>query len=382
MLPRAAKIQHPPLAALNFGRLAFIPPAIPVPPKYDESLFENTKMSFGEHLEELRGALFKSVAALVIGFLISLIFANQFVDKIQTPLRKALKEYYLEQEKQRFIDELKASGGPIPENLDAIGEAWKERGLITTEHRIDKKQVVEFISQAYPQLPLPQDDVLFPPREVADAGEDSRFLNLRFYHRIDNDPRVRTIATGTQDPFLILIKAALVLGAVISGPFIFIFIWQFVAAGLYPHEKSYVRIFLPISIVLFITGAAIAYFAVIPFVLEYLLWFFQIMGIDPVLRITEWISFVMILPIGFGIAFQLPLVMMFLERIGIFTVESYLSKWRMAVLVIFVVSMFLTPADPWSLIFMAVPLTFLYFGGILFCKWMPRRTTPFGEMVD
>lgn len=339
-------------------------------------------MSFGEHLEELRGALFKSVAALVIGFLISLIFANQFVDKIQTPLRKALKEYYLEQEKQRFIDELKASGGPIPENLDAIGEAWKERGLITTEHRIDKKQVVEFISQAYPQLPLPQDDVLFPPREVADAGEDSRFLNLRFYHRIDNDPRVRTIATGTQDPFLILIKAALVLGAVISGPFIFIFIWQFVAAGLYPHEKSYVRIFLPISIVLFITGAAIAYFAVIPFVLEYLLWFFQIMGIDPVLRITEWISFVMILPIGFGIAFQLPLVMMFLERIGIFTVESYLSKWRMAVLVIFVVSMFLTPADPWSLIFMAVPLTFLYFGGILFCKWMPRRTTPFGEMVD
>ena len=67
----------------------------------------------------------------------------------------------------------------------------------------------------------------------------------------------------------------------------------------------------------------------------------------------------------FGISFQLPLVMLFLERIGIFDVHAYLTKWRMAILVIAVTSMMLTPADPTSMMMMAVPLTFLYFLGIL-----------------
>ena len=87
----------------------------------------------------------------------------------------------------------------------------------------------------------------------------------------------------------------------------------------------------------------------------------------------------MALPIGFGLAFQLPLVMLFLERIGIFTVESYLASWRISVLVIFVLSMVLTPADPYSMFLMALPLLFLYAGGVLMCKLMPRRKSPFDE---
>jgi sec-independent protein translocase protein TatC len=100
-------------------------------------------------------------------------------------------------------------------------------------------------------------------------------------------------------------------------------------------------------------------------------------GIEP--RITEWLGFVLILPLGFGIAFQLPLVMLFLERIGVFNVEAYLSKWRIAVLVIAVLSMVLTPADPGSMLLMFVPLTVLYFGGILLCLFMPRRRSPYEE---
>jgi sec-independent protein translocase protein TatC len=75
--------------------------------------------------------------------------------------------------------------------------------------------------------------------------------------------------------------------------------------------------------------------------------------------------------LGFGISFQLPLVMLFLERIGVFSIENYVSKWRLAVVVICMLSMFLTPADPGSMILMAVPLVFLYFGGILLCRYMP-----------
>jgi sec-independent protein translocase protein TatC len=101
------------------------------------------------------------------------------------------------------------------------------------------------------------------------------------------------------------------------------------------------------------------------------------LGIDPDPRINEWLSFVLFLPVGFGLGFQLPLVMLFLERIGVFTVKSYYAQWRVAVLVIFVLAAILTPPDPYSMLLMAVPLSVLYFGGIMLCKLMPRRPNPF-----
>jgi sec-independent protein translocase protein TatC len=71
-----------------------------------------------------------------------------------------------------------------------------------------------------------------------------------------------------------------------------------------------------------------------------------------------------------------------LERIGIFSVATYTSHWRIAVLVICVLAMIFTPTDPWSMILLATPLVALYFFGILMCRLMARRTTPFGERID
>jgi sec-independent protein translocase protein TatC len=116
-------------------------------------------------------------------------------------------------------------------------------------------------------------------------------------------------------------------------------------------------------------------------VLNFLFTFNKAMNIDPDPRISEWLGFVLLLPVGVGISFQLPLVMLFLHRIGIFTVQNYLQKWRIAVLVIFVLAMLLTPADPVSMLLMAVPLTALYFGGIGLCQWMPRIRSPY-ELPD
>jgi sec-independent protein translocase protein TatC len=177
-------------------------------------------------------------------------------------------------------------------------------------------------------------------------------------------------------------KAALLLGFVLASPFVFYFVWQFVASGLYMHERRYVHIFLPFSLGLFLAGAALAFFVAIRFVLRFLLLFYEMMGVELDARLSDWISFVMILPLGFGISFQLPLVMLFLERIGIFTVNTYKSHWRISVLVIAFLSMVLTPSDPGSMLLMAGPLTLLYFGGIQLCQWMPRRTTPFGDAIQ
>jgi sec-independent protein translocase protein TatC len=151
-----------------------------------------------------------------------------------------------------------------------------------------------------------------------------------------------------------------------------------VAAGLYPHEKRYVHLFMPFSIGLFLLGASVAFLFVFKPVLEFLLSFYASMDIDPDQRITDWLSFVLLMPIAFGISFQLPLVMLFLERIGIFNVAAYLQKWRIAILVIFVVSMVLSPGgDPYSMMMMAGPLTILYFLGIMLCKYLPKARSPF-----
>jgi sec-independent protein translocase protein TatC len=116
--------------------------------------------------------------------------------------------------------------------------------------------------------------------------------------------------------------------------------------------------------------------------LNWLLDFNRWLNIDPDPRISEWIGFVLFLPLGFGISFQLPLVMLLLNRIGIVSVAQYLSYWRIAILVIFMISMVLTPADPVSMLFMAIPLTFLYFLGIGMCRWMPRGKNPFDAAYE
>ncbi len=178
------------------------------------------------------------------------------------------------------------------------------------------------------------------------------------------------------------VKAGIITGLILASPWVLLQLWLFVATGLYPHEQRYVYVFLPISLVLFFSGVLLAFFFVFEPVLDFLFSFNSSLGISPQIRINEWISFVMFLPLGFGIAFQLPLVMLFLNRINVFSIDIYLSKWRIAVMVIFTLSMLLTPADPISMVMLAIPLTFLYFFGIGLCKWLPRGTNPYGEETE
>jgi sec-independent protein translocase protein TatC len=354
----------------------------PVHRQYNEDLFESTKMTFGEHLEELRRALIKATVALVIGFGIGLIFGGYLVRYVQTPLKDALKDYYTnlaKEEYRRLMEEQRSQGLAVPENLDAAAELLAKEGLVTEQHWFDPFGLAEILAKIAPEA---IDKTALPIRPPDHAITRESLVPLLMYHRIEDDPRVRVIGLGVQEPFLVYMKAAFVVGAIVASPFIFYFVWQFVAAGLYPHEQRYVHIFLPFSVGLFLAGAALAFFVVFKYVLSFLLQFNQWMGIDPDPRITDWLSFVLFLPLGFGISFQLPLVMLFLERIGIFTISTYAGNWRISVLVICFISMILTPSDPQSMIFMAVPLVFLFFFGILLCKFMPRRTTPFGQVIE
>ncbi len=336
-----------------------------MPDPNQETLLEKTKMSFSEHLEELRVALFKSLAALLVGTLFGLMIGGSVVDYIQTPLRAALEAFYrgqaLDMNLERY-QEMQGEGLAVPEDLAAAAEARANEGLVPKVFLIDPDEWARALGR---EVPL-------PTGPTSEASRD-KLIRLRIYQLLEDDSRLSLISLAGHEPFMVYIKASLVVGVIIASPLIFYFIWNFVAAGLYHTEQKYIYVFLPISLGLFFTGAALAFFVVFEYVLDFLFWFNGIMGINPTPRISEWMSFVLMLPLGFGISFQLPLVMLFLERIGIFTVETYLSKWRIAILVISVLSMFLTPSDPGSMLWMGVPLVVLYFVGIAMCHFMPKK---------
>lgn len=337
--------------------------------------FEHTKMSFGQHLEELRSALFKALIALMAGTIFGLFLGWDIVAYIQTPLKKALVEHYRNQttaQELERLEALKAEGEPVPEDLEAAAKEFAARGLAPQEFWIDPAE----LAKLNPELINQEASGNVKGDEAAELPEREDMVKIRLYRPLDNDPRVRVIGLQAHEPFMVYIKASLVAGAIFASPFIFYFIWDFVAAGLYRHERKYIYMYLPFSLGLFLAGAALAFFVAFKYVLAFLFQFYAWTETDPSMQLSEWMSFVLMLPLGFGISFQLPLVMLLLERIGVFSVEAYVSKWRIAILVIAILSMFLTPADPQSMIVMGVPLVGLYFLGIGLCKFMPGRREP------
>lgn len=368
-----------------------------MPAKRDEDLFQDTTMTFGEHLEELRTALFKAVIGLALGVMVGFFLGDWVVALIQRPLVGALGNFYESKSVKAFIawsENRKEEGQEVFYTVDEVQQLVEKDHFILEIKYIHPRQAWQELKRVEPaafkgiDLPAPKDAAINPPvgepreAEAADASEEKRIIRpiaakaslapIFFWTPIEEDPRIHPTTFNAQEAFAIWMKASIVVGIVFSSPWVFYQIWSFVAAGLYPHEKKYVYRFLPISLGLFLVGAAMAYLLVFEPVLNFLFKFNSELGIDIEPRISEWLSFVLFLPLGFGISFQLPLVMLFLERIGVFSLKAYIEKWRIAVLVIFILSAILTPADPTSIFFMAVPLTILYFGGMLLCLWMPR----------
>lgn len=340
----------------------------------NEDLFEGTKMTFGEHLEELRVVLVRGLVGLTVGVLLGMLMANSVVKFIEGPLIVALEKHFGEVAKEELH---RVYPDEVPLELD---EMATEHGFIFEEIFFERGELVRLgaATEEQPPASAPTSQSIQTVLAERLPAPSTDLVKTRIWR----PARARLTTLSPHEAFMIWLKAGFVAGLILASPYIFYQIWVFIAAGLYPHEQSYVYVFLPFSLVLFLSGAALAFFFVFGPVLDFLFSFSRSMGIDPDLRISEVISFVLFLPLGFGVSFQLPLVMLLINRMGILSVQAYLEKWRIAILGIFVISMFLTPADPISMLLMAVPLTFLYFLGVGLCLWMPRGRNPFDEAYE
>jgi len=185
-------------------------------------------------------------------------------------------------------------------------------------------------------------------------------------------PVGKLVFIAPTEAFVTNIKIAFFGGLLLSSPFIIYQIWRFVSAGLNSNEKRYTLIFAPLSFILFLMGACFGYFVIVPIGMKFLLGFASDF-VTPMISVGKYVSFVGTLSFAFGAVFEIPLVLLFLTKIGLVTPEFLSRKRRHAIVIIFIIAAILTPPDVITQCLMAGPLIILYEAGIIFSKLGYRR---------
>ena len=191
----------------------------------------------------------------------------------------------------------------------------------------------------------------------------------------------KLIYTQIFEAFFVEIKVAFFAATMLAFPVIANQIWQFVAPGLYRNEKRALLPFILATPILFLGGAALAYYVAIPMALHFLLGFQGNLGgvqQEALPAVGNYLSFVMQFLFGFGISFLLPVLLMLLERAGIVTRKQLVGARRYAIVGAFAIAAVLTPPDVGSQLLLAIPLVFLYelaLIGIWFTERSRRKTT-------
>jgi len=196
----------------------------------------------------------------------------------------------------------------------------------------------------------------------------------------------RLIYTGLTEAFTTYIKLALWAGCFIAFPIIAAQIWMFVAPGLYAAERKAFLPFLIATPVFFLMGASMAYYFVFPLAWKFFLSFEMPGGagtlpIQLEARVSEYLSLSMTVIFAFGIAFELPVILVLLTRVGVLSSAKLLSFRRYAVVLIFVAAAVLTPPDVISQLSLAIPLMLLYELSIFGARWVERNRKPV-DIVD
>jgi len=182
----------------------------------------------------------------------------------------------------------------------------------------------------------------------------------------------RLIFTNLPDMFIAYIKVALVAGIILAIPIIFYQLWMFLAPALYQKEKRYIIPFVLFSSILFVAGSLFGYLVVFPYGFKFFV-SFATEDIQALPSVKQYFSFAIRLLLAFGIVFEMPIVVLFLTKIGLITPDSMKKFRKFAILCSFILSAILTPPDVATQLMMALPIIILYEISIFLSKAMYRK---------
>jgi len=179
------------------------------------------------------------------------------------------------------------------------------------------------------------------------------------------DPKL--VYTHPAGGFNLIITLGIYIGVVLASPVVLYQIWLFVAPALYKHERSAITGFLFSTVFLFLAGIAFGYFVTLPYVLKFLVTFqvVSLPGVVPMITITEYFDLTLMILLGLGLVFELPVLVFFLSIFGIVTPQFLWKNIRYAILVIAIVAAIITPTpDAMTMLIFMAPMVALYFVGI------------------
>lgn len=185
--------------------------------------------------------------------------------------------------------------------------------------------------------------------------------------------QVKLIFLAPAEAFWAHMKISLVAGVLLALPVLFAEVWRFVSPGLLKKEKKYVLPFVFVTSTLFLAGAMFCFFVVLPFAMKFLL-NYKTESLMPMISVEKYMDFCLKFILAFGLVFELPVVIVFLTRMGLVKIETLAKNRKYAVLFAFVLAAFLTPTpDAFNQTLMAVPIMVLYEGGLLASRVFKKR---------
>lgn len=361
-------------------------------------------MSLGEHLDEARRRLMISVIAMGVCVLGMLFFKNGvtaiYLQPYQEMWNKIYADWYAEKEAA-----FAAAPGPaslqermaIMQFLDAgqiDGRANWQR-IVAGEHS-DEGEAQQKSGFAGDWVNKGQ-----PGREAFAAAFERHaqalvaqrdLLEQLAWHRVRKDqilngtfphshlitskggfPLKRNlVSAGPLEDFWVFMAASMIFALMIASPVVLYQAWAFIAAGLYERERRVVYKVLPFSLALMIAGVCFCYFVMVPFGFYFLATMMDWELVGPMFTVALYFKFLFTLTVALALVFQLPLVMVALQKIGILRFATMAKNWRWVVMGMFVLSAILTPPDPVTQSLMVAPMLCLFLLG-LFLMWRGRH---------
>ena len=308
------------------------------------------------HLVELRKRLGLSVASVFVAFVIAFMFHNAILTWITQPLNDALTEV-----------------GQVIESQNSTAWELKTKESNTTQpHATTPASLATQLQQNLTDASKVATDEL--ATLLQEAAHSAHALSQSLVHYDINQTKASTKSFDGQitthqvgGAFFVAIKVSFFAGLLGALPFILYQLWLFVAPGLYSNEKKMVIPFVVGGSTMFFIGVVFAYYIVTPFGFQFLITFGSFLY-TPLINIEDYIGFFTKIMMGFGLAFELPVLTYFLALLGLITDRTLIDFFKYAVLIIFVLAALLTPPDVLTQFLMAIPMILLYGISILIVR--------------
>ncbi len=373
---------------------------------------DSRKLTIGQHLEELRMRILRALLWILAAFVVAFWFQAELMTLVVQPHVSAIEtisgRLRGEAFERRFAtaapeveevfaalsnarERLQTAEAELPaEALDAV-RAEVVRGQVLADSATAAAQAFERAlasyqagadSTALPGLISALDRWRTAVRTF--EQEVAQGLRARLPESeekvLEVDPKLRVLRYP--ESFLSHFKVALILAIFFASPLAGRELWSFVAAGLYAHESRYVVIFAPASFFLFVGGALFGYFILIPIGLSYMATYGDPSYLALGITLSDYLSLFILLTVFLGLVFQLPLILLFLGKIGLVDPPRLRKGRRYLILLAFVLSAVLTPPDPITQVLMAVPMVLLYEIGIVLVQLFGKPVTAPEEASD